>query len=344
MDSVGKNMLLPSGNRMRIICIFSLIVLGFCTESIGADMSTGEDIVLKNNKGDILTSPSKKINKTATVNRESAIAASKADVVATINKHIARVSQILGNTDNTLDIYMGNCRHVSNSLSEAKAFLLKHKDLKTRFYNLKTDDATSLSQADIGGLEIMPATEAKKYNVNHVPTYIFHVNGRVFKVSGDTSLEDVYQDIIHNKFDGEKADGFLDAGAKGPGCPAYIPEFGISALTEQQKEMIDKETTPPAAVNIALPDPINIQEYDKTQTISKKIASSEYMEFKKYIVFSVNQKEWAKKMIAEKAVGCCTNCGISGIRREFGPYIQVCSQDMLDALGVTGVPTIVHLQ
>ena len=343
MDTMGKNMLLPAFDRMRLIIILSLVLFGLPSGSAGADFTISQDIVLKNNKGDILTSQPQKNEKIVTRKQNNA-PVSTFDIASVIKKQIDSVSSILNNTDNMLDVYIGRCRYMSHALEEVKAFQSKHKDMKTRFLNLKTDDATYLTQADIGGLKIVPASEAKKYAANSVPAYVFHVNGRTYKVSGDADLEGVYQDIIHNKFEGEKAGGFLDAGSKGPGCPAYIPEFGISALTGEQKEMINKETTPPAAMNIALPNPINIQEYDKPQTIFRKIASSEYMEFKKYIVFSVSQKEWAKRMTAEKTVGCCTNCGISGIGREFGPYIQVCSQDMLDALGVTGVPTIVNFR
>src|SRR5208283_2539232 len=127
---------------------------------------------------------------------------------------------------------------VPHAIKEVEAFTSSHKNITARFYSLKTDDSTVLSQADIGGLEIMPATQAKQYEVNTVPAYVFHVNGKAFKFSGDTSLEDVYQDIVRNKIEVERKNTFWDAGAKGGECPAYIPEFGISALTEQQKEMI----------------------------------------------------------------------------------------------------------
>jgi hypothetical protein len=328
---------------MPLIAIVLLVLFGFRSEAVGADFTISQDIVLKNNKGDILTSQSNKKEKIA-IRKQNNASGSTNDIATVIKNHIASVSNILNNTDNMLDVYMGKCRYMSHALEEVKSFQLKHKDMKTRFFNLRTDDTMSLAQSDIGGLEISPATEAKKYETNNVPAYIFHINGKVFKVSGDTSLEDVYQNIIHNGFDGEKENGFIDGGTKGSVCPAYIPEFGISALSERQKEAINREFAPPGIPNIPLPASINIQEYDKARTLSKKIASSEYMEFKKYIVFSATQREWAKQMINDKAIGCCTNCGISSLRREFGPYIQMCSRDMLNTLGVAGVPTIVNFQ
>jgi len=316
-------------------------MFGFCSDSSGADMKTGVDIILKNNKGDLLSIRKKDESKVKTVKSNKT---TQADISTAINEHMTNVSKMIDKTDNTLDVYIGECRFVPHALKEVKAFTSRHKNITARFYNLKTDDSTILSQEDIGGLAIIPATQAKQYEVKTVPVFVFHINGKAFKLSGDTSLEDVYQDIMSNKIEGEKRNTFWDVGAKGGECPAYIPEFGISTLTEQQKEMINEQFVPPDIVNVPLPDSIDAPEYDKPQTVTKKIASSKYLTFKKFIVFSVNQNVWAKKMIADNAVGCCTNCEMSGISREFGQYIQVCTQDMLDALGVTGVPTIVYLK
>lgn len=326
-----------------IIYIIFLVMFSFCSESIGADLNAGGDIILKSNKGDLLSAPTKKGElKVKTIKGKTT---AQENMSMVINEHMAKVSEMLQKKDNVLDVYIGQCRFVPRAMKEVKAFTASHKNITARFYNLKTDDSTDLSQTDIGGLEILPATQAKQYEVNTVPAYVFHVNGKAFKVTGDASIEDIYQDILRNKIEGEKKGSYFNAGAKGSECPAYIPEYGISTLSEQQKEMFARKLVPPASMNVPLPNLIDAPEFDNPQAVTKQIASSKYTTFKKYIVFSVNQKDWARKMISDKAtIGCCTNCEISSISREFGPYVQSCTQDMLNALGVSGVPTVVYFK
>ena len=315
-----------------------------CGESKGTDISAGGDILTKNKKGDILTTERPKNAGRAAGNQAKNASAQREDVTRTINKHMDNVSKMLDSTGNTLDIYIGNCRYVPPALQSVKSFLAKHKDIKSLFHNLKTDKETVLSESDIGGLEISPAADAQKYDVGVVPTYIFRIKGKVFKVSGDTDIDDIYQIIISDKFVGKRKKDYFDSETIGNGCQAHIPKFGQAALTQGQKEAINKALMSPDEIHIQIPPFVNIREYDSPQMVMKKMASPEYLPFKKYIVFSNSQKKWAKGMIRSGAVGCCTNCQSESMGKELFPFVQLCSKDMLDKFGVTGVPTVVNFQ
>ncbi|MBE0427941.1 MAG: hypothetical protein IBX72_15010 [Nitrospirae bacterium] len=342
-------MLLFSFNRMcRITAIYLTSILCavlFAFTSLGAgiiDKNEKKDLILRSNKGDLMTIHGKV--KTSSISRDK-------EVVDKIDKsnHDKSNSQFLTVTRdkediskpdrNYIDVYIGKCPFTVDAVREIKRFLLKHNNYHVKFFGIKTISDYQINPSAIAGIEIFLPIDAGKYDIKGVPAFIINVNGNLYKVSGAVDLEDIYNEIIKGKAEGERKEGYIDLGTKGKECKAASVNLKLRPLKESDKKDIEKKVQFKVS-NVLKQDRITLPQKDSPEVINKKMAHGNLTGIGRFIVFSESQKDWAKEMTGRGAVGCCTDCSnLEGM----GSYIQFCTKELLNELGVRSVPSVVNI-
>jgi len=342
--------LLFSFDRMYWATAFHIVflVLAFYGVSHALDSKAGDrqDIVTKNKKGDMITSPQKKSGASggdtisSSAKKGSNTPAASSLKTSATRERTSMPDEPLKPDQDYLDVYVGKCQFTIDAMSASKRFSAQHQNYSLRYYMMKTQSDFGPTAGLLEGIEFYLPLEAKKYAITTVPAFILNRKGVTYRISGDADLNGVYAEIENNTAKGEEKGGYIDLGDRGKGCRSVIFDWSPTVLTTQQRREIEAENRPPDMRGLIKANRVSMPESSKPIHLEKQILS--LAGGKEFIVFSENQTDWAIKEIKRSgATGCCIDClDLSRI----WPHAQYCSKELLKEWGVNSIPTVITLK